>query len=238
MSSKQFSAAPLYVQLRTALTRRIAAGDWKPGDTMPNEIELAREYGLSAGTVRKALDWMEDVRLISRQQGRGTFVKGPSAEELGLRFNKIRTADGEPVNTEIKTLESAEAVVEGAEAERLSLTEGAPVIHLTRLQMSGGKPLLVEKITVSVEMFPSLHAARADYDLAELSLRHGVLIGSGEERLTMQTADERTAELLKVAKGSRIARLERLIRTIDGRPAEWRQAWCSLDGYDYTADLH
>ena len=228
--------------LSSELTRRLETmimdGDWKPGDTMPNEIELAREYGLSAGTVRKALDWMEDVRLISRQQGRGTFVKGPSAEDLGLRFNKIRTVDGVPFSIEVETLESTEGSADPAEAEHLALTVGAPVMHLTRLQTSSGAPLLLETITVSAEMFPSLRDAHAGYDLAELCLRHGVLIGSGEERLTMQIADERICKQLKIAKGSPVARLERLIRTIDGRPAEWRQAWCNLDGHYYTAELH
>lgn len=237
MSSKQFSAAPLHVQLRTALTRRIAAGDWKPGDTMPNEIQLAREYGLSAGTVRKALDWLENVRLISRQQGRGTFVKGPSSEELSQRFNKIRTADGIALATEIEMLGSAERPANAAEAGRLALHAGAPVVCLTRLQTLNGRPLLLETITVSAAMFPSLREAPASYDLADLCLRHGMLIGSGEERLTMQAADEQTSTLLKVTEGARLTRLDRVIKTIDGRPAEWRQAWCNLEGHDYTAEL-
>lgn len=238
MSSKQFSAPPLYVQLRTTLTRRIAAGDWKPGDTMPNEMELAREYGLSAGTVRKALDWMEDVRLISREQGRGTFVKGPSAKELGLRFSKICTAEGIALATEIELLDSAESPADAADAERLALRAGTSVIRLTRLQTLDGRPLLLEMITVSAEMFPSLRDAHAGYDLAGLSLRHGVLIGSGEERLTMQAADAWTSGLLKVAKGAPLTCLDRVIKTIDGRPVEWRRAWCNLQGHYYTAELH
>ena len=74
MLQKKFTAQPLYVQLREALTRRIATGEWPPGEAIPNEIAIGREFGLSAGTVRKALDWMEQARLVSRQQGRGTFV--------------------------------------------------------------------------------------------------------------------------------------------------------------------
>lgn len=238
MSSKQFNAAPLYVQLRTALTRRIANGDWKPGETMPNEIELAREYGLSAGTVRKALDWMEEARLISRQQGRGTFVTGPSSEELNLRFDKLRTQDGRPIALKRTMLGSNMGAATPAEAELLEIKPGAPVVRVSRLHVSeGNRPLMLEKITLSVELFPSLEGGLDDYDLAKLALSSGVLIGNGEERLSIVTADAEVSGRLKVPAGAQILSLQRLIKTIDERPAEWRQAWCNIDGYRYEVDL-
>ena len=65
---------PLYLQVRDNLVERIGDGKWAIGAIMPNEIALAREFGISAGTVRKALDLMETEQLIERKQGRGTFV--------------------------------------------------------------------------------------------------------------------------------------------------------------------
>jgi DNA-binding GntR family transcriptional regulator len=76
------------------LIQRIAAGAWKPGAAIPNEIELSRELGLSVGTVRKALDEMEGERLISRRQGRGTFVIDQTSNEHAVRFSNIRDPDG------------------------------------------------------------------------------------------------------------------------------------------------
>ncbi len=49
MEDRKFVTQPLYVQLRHALTQRISSGIWKPGDSLPNETEIAREFGLSAG---------------------------------------------------------------------------------------------------------------------------------------------------------------------------------------------
>ena len=72
MPTKPFASAPLYVQLRNVLARRIADGEWKVGEPIPNEIDLAREYGLSAGTVRRALDWMEEMRTPTRHALRRT----------------------------------------------------------------------------------------------------------------------------------------------------------------------
>jgi GntR family transcriptional regulator len=58
MSTKQFATRPLYLQLRDTLVERVAKGEWKPGAAIPNEVHLAREFDVSPGTVRKALDTM------------------------------------------------------------------------------------------------------------------------------------------------------------------------------------
>ena len=95
MSRIQLSTRPIYLQLRDALAERIASGEWKPGSAIPNEGDLAREFGVSAGTMRKALSLLEDEHLITRRQGRGTYVNDParrdwptaSATRVGLRGN-------------------------------------------------------------------------------------------------------------------------------------------------------
>src|SRR5262249_56944941 len=90
----RFSTRPLYLQVKDMLIQRILTGAWKPGAAIPNEIELSRELGISVGTVRKELDEMEGERLISRRQGRGTFVIDQTSDEYAIRFNNIRDADG------------------------------------------------------------------------------------------------------------------------------------------------
>jgi len=90
----RFSTRPLYLQVKDMLIERILAGTWQPGAAIPNEIELSRELGISVGTVRKALDEMEGERLISRRQGRGTFVIDQTSDECAIRFSNIRDPDG------------------------------------------------------------------------------------------------------------------------------------------------
>ena len=97
MLHTRFSTKPLYLQLRDALAERIASGEWKPGTAIPNESDLAREFGVSAGTMRKALDLMEAEHLLTRRQGRGTFVNDQSSDELAVRFSNMRGPDGERI---------------------------------------------------------------------------------------------------------------------------------------------
>jgi DNA-binding GntR family transcriptional regulator len=80
-SKKQFDTVPLYVQVRNTLSARIAGGEWKPEQMLPCEHTLAQAYGVSMGTIRKALDLMEREGQLTRTQGRGTFVNDKQADD-------------------------------------------------------------------------------------------------------------------------------------------------------------
>jgi GntR family transcriptional regulator len=90
----KFSTEPLYLQVRNLVAQRIASGIWAPGAMLPNETDLARELGVSPGTVRKALDSLESDRLVLRRQGRGTSVVDQATGDVGARFSNIRTGGG------------------------------------------------------------------------------------------------------------------------------------------------
>ena len=77
MSNREMSffRTPLYKQIRNHLAAEIAAGIYPVGKPLPTEVDLARELKVSEGTVRKALDQLEAEFVLSRKQGRGTFVK-------------------------------------------------------------------------------------------------------------------------------------------------------------------
>src|SRR5215510_9620939 len=96
-NASAFSRRPLYLQVRDVLAARIAAGQWKPGVTIPNENDLARELGVSSGTMRKALEFMEGERLLTRRQGRGTFVNDQTSHERADRYSNLRTSDGKRI---------------------------------------------------------------------------------------------------------------------------------------------
>lgn len=242
MSGKLLNSEPLYVQLRTALARRIASGDWKPGETIPNELDLAKEYGLSAGTVRKALDWMEEAKLISRQQGRGTFVTDPASKESSRRFNRLRDADGAILRCEKTTISVTTQEAASEELLRLGLAAGDRVTKICNLASAQGKALMHEEIAVPTALFPTLGTkqdagARLPYDLLELAQRNGLLIGKGQERISIAAADTAVASQLGITAGTYIAIFDRVVYTIEDRPVEWRKAWCNLDTHHYLAEL-
>ena len=77
---------PLYRQVYDILVRKIAEGAWKPGEMLPSEQALARELGVSHGTVRKVLDALTAENLLLRRQGKGTFVAEHNQDRALFRF--------------------------------------------------------------------------------------------------------------------------------------------------------
>ena len=94
--SNRPSFQPLYLQIRTLLEQSLEAEEWRPGEAIASEIELAQRFGVSHGTVRKAIDALAADNLLVRRQGKGTFVATHTEEKVSLfRFLRIRRNDGE-----------------------------------------------------------------------------------------------------------------------------------------------
>ncbi len=205
----RFSTRPLYLQVKDMLVQRIVAGAWKPGAAIPNEIELSRELGISVGTVRKALDEMESERLISRRQGRGTFVIDQTSDECAIRFSNIRDPDGIRIAGEVQSCEVVPAVANATEAQMLQLRSGEPVLRLRRVRVHDEHPLMVEESTVPQARFPGL-AQDSDIppSIVVLAHRYGVLLARAQEKIGVTAAEGEVAGDLKVAKGTPLLKLE------------------------------
>ena len=189
MPASRFSTRPLYLQLRDALAERIAIGEWRPGATIPNEGDLAREFGVSSGTMRKALDLMEGERLLTRRQGRGTFVNDQGSDELSIRFSNIRGEDGERVTGQARLMEITTGGANLLECERLKLNAGEGVHRLRRVRLSGDKPFMMEETSMPAAMFPGLAEKRnISHRIAVLSQQYGILLGKAEERISIGVA--------------------------------------------------
>ena len=236
--TSRFSARPLYLQARDAIAQRIAAGEWKPRSAIPNESDLAREFGVSPGTMRKALDLLEAERLLTRRQGRGTFVNDQSSEEHAERYSNIRGRDAERLGGEVRVLSVAETPGHERECVRLRLRSHERVHRIRRLRLLDGKPYMLEDVAVPASLFPGLAGQKeAAQRLAILAQQHGVLLGRGEERIAIGSAAPDAASALQVAPAATIMVLDRVIYTLEGKPAEWRLAQCLMAGRYYLAEF-
>ena len=238
MSSGRFSNRPLYLQLRDALAERIAGGQWKPGSAIPNENDLAREFNVSAGTMRKALDLMETERLLTRRQGRGTFVNDHASDELSARFSNLRASDGSRVCGEVKSAQIIEGTASQMECERLRLRPGDGVYRIHRILHNEGQIYLVEEASLPAELFPRLPQRRGVADrIIILAQEYGLLLGKAAERVCLGQASPSLAQTLGIAAGAPIMVLDRVVMALDGRPIEWRMGYCHLVDKYYMAEM-
>jgi GntR family transcriptional regulator len=230
-------ARPLYAKVREQLVERIRSGVWKPGQLIPSEFEIAAEFGVSQGTARKAIGALAAERLVMRQQGRGTFVVEHTPAHVLFRFFNIFDADGELIIPDSRRTRPTVGRATSAEERALHLTPGAEVIRIDRVRTRAGIPFICETITLPLELFAEL--ARIDelpntlYDLFQKT--YGILLVRTEDRLSATAADADTAEVLNLAPGTPLLRIDRTAFGLDDRPIEWRVSLCHLQGAHYLA---
>ena len=230
---------PLYAQVRDLVLGRLASGEWRPGDLLPSEPRLAEEFGVSQGTVRKALDELSGQNILVRHQGKGTYVATHTPDRALFHFFHLASEDGARVLPESRVISRREGRATRREQEALALDGPAGVIRIVRVRRLGGTPVLAERITVSAERFPGLRAHASDalpntfYALYEQD--YGVAIADAVERLRAVAAEEFEARLLGVEIGAPVLEIERVARTIGEQPVEWRISRCDTSRHHYLS---
>jgi len=227
MSARLQSLArePLYQQVCAHLVRQISAGTWKSGTALPNEKDLARQLGVSNGTIRKALARLASERLVSRRQGRGTFVVDQTSPEIAFRFDRLREHDGGRMTLQATVLRQCSGAPTQIEQERLRLDAQEQVARVSRLWRTQGRPLLVEDACLATTRLPGLHLhGLGDWGITAIAQQHGVHLGRAVEKLCLELATDETALILETKSQAVLLRLDRVIFSADDEPIEWRVA--------------
>jgi GntR family transcriptional regulator len=227
---------PLYRQIKTLITRSLVSGEWRPGEPIPSEMELASRYSVSQGTVRKAVSELAEERLLVRQQGRGTFVASHAGERSQFPFLRIRPDGDELRDLEARLLE-LKRVRDPASARRLGLSPSAGVYLLTRILSINGQPACYEEVRLPAPRFKGLSAGVVErhecmlYSMYET--RFGVRMINAEEQVKAVAAPSEVAEALQLPPGAPVLLLERIAFTYGGEPGELRRCWCDTRQHHY-----
>jgi GntR family transcriptional regulator len=233
---------PLYEQIKGLLTQSLVAGEWKPGESIPSETDLASRYKVSQGTVRKAIDALAAENVLVRRQGKGTFVATHSEERVQHRFLRIVADDGSAVTTHSVLLGFARGRANREVGFDLRLREDSVVFWITRSLNVGARALVLDEIVLPAEAFAGLdqdtlaNTKGSWYSLYESAF--GVRAIRAHEQLKAVAASDYLAKSLKVARGTALLRVDRVTFTYDDRPIEWRRGWCTTEGYHYTNELN
>jgi GntR family transcriptional regulator len=239
MTAASNELKPLYAKVREILIDRIKSGGWKPGQLIPNEFEVAAEFGVSQGTARKAIDTLAADGLVIRRQGKGTYVVEHTPAQVLFRFFHVYDENGRQALPDSPSVRPRVIVATPEQRAILELEEGAKVIQIDRDRTCGGRAFSVETIALPEALFPMLAAVDAVpntlYDMFQS--KYGILVGRADDKLTAIAATKTDAALLGIAPGAPLLQIDRITYDIDGRPIEWRVSRCHLDGMHYLARL-
>lgn len=200
---KQDAITPLYVQLMEELETSIRNGVYKPGDKIMTEAEMAKEYGVSLITVRKAVGSLMENGLVMRKQGKGTFVTKPKYSRNMKKLQSFtEMCEQMGVKPGAQVLENRLIMADKKVADRLGIEPGSNVVYISRLRLADGEPVQVEK-----SYFPLKYAFLLEEDLNNGSMfeclkeKAGAKVASSEKMIELCRATAEEAALMDVKKG-------------------------------------
>ncbi len=239
-NNRLIAAAPLYSQISESLLECIESGALAPGDRLPPERELSQMLGVNRLTLRRALRMLEQQGLLTRLQGKGTYVAEPKIErEAGrlVSFTRGMSRRGYSVGTRLVSVE--QRPVEASLARELKLPASAPVYSIVRLKTLNQEPVLIERYTIPVRRFPGLDRfdleARSIYDI--LQAEYSVTIQRARQSLEPVGADEFDASLLGIAEGAPLMLERRLSFDQDGDPVEYGRDLYRGDRFRFVTEM-
>jgi GntR family transcriptional regulator len=236
------SFQPLYLQIKALVEGGLARGEWQPGEAIPSEMLLASRFGVSQGTVRKAIDALAADNLLVRRQGKGTFVATHTEERASnFRFLRIRRNDGHEEVPASRLLELRRAKAGPEVARALELRVGTALLVVRRVLEYGNEPVLYDEIALPAALFKGLTRARLEAHRGSMyaffETQFGVRMLRAREKLTAVPAERTTAAILKVEVGHPLLAVERVTLTYGDRPVEHRRGLCTTRRHYYANDL-
>lgn len=232
-------APPAYAQLRDVLTSRVVSGEWKSNEPLPSELRIAKQYRVSVGTVRKAVDGLVEEALLERRQGAGTYVRRPSFDSSLFRFFQVHDS-----NARRSSIPSSQLLLRAtvkAPREAQQALDTSDVIKIVRLRSLSDQPILYEKIYLPRQRFDGFETMPKE-QLGPLLYpiyfdTFGALVKRATDHLSFDVAGAEAAKRLNIARGDPIAVIRRTAFDVAGNAIEWRVAQGSAERFNYRSEI-
>jgi len=234
-------ATPLYKELKRQMMAALVDGEWRPAEAIPAERRLSERFGVSIGTVRKAIDELVAENILIRQQGRGTYVASHNRDRLLFYFFHVVPESGAKQYPEVRLAAFGKGKADRAQADALGIAAGEAVLRIRNLLSLGGGPLIVDDITLAVARFPGLTERQfrdrpsTIYNLFQEAF--GISVVKTRERLRATLADADSAQQLGVTRGSPLLQIRRIAYSYSDDPVEFRVSLVNTERHEYWSEI-
>lgn len=232
--------SPIYLEVRQQIANAIRAGEWRPGEAIPTEKKLCERFGISMGTLRKAVDELTASGLLVRQQGRGTFVARHSQDRYLFSFFHLVGHDGHKEYPEVRFLSFGAAAADAFAAEALGLKARSRLLVLSNLLSLRGEIASLDEIYLPASLFPGLTEQRLRerettlYQMYQDEFNITVVRASERVRGFAATPDQ--ARLLRTEVGAPLLQIIRVVYSFMDRPVELRYSYVNTRHCEYRPD--
>lgn len=226
-----------YGRIYDELVQRIESGQLADGDRVPSETELMAAYDASRGTVRRAVEMLQERGYVQKMHGKGVFVLRPPHIEFRasgiVSFREVYERLGRPVSTRVAemTVVSADATV----AKLLDVAPGTTVQHLKRVRTIDGENVILDVNYFLPDLIPGITR-----EIAEVSIyRHiegdlGLQIAYAERVIEAQAVTEDDRTYLDLKGTSHVIVVKNRTHLYDGRQFEYTESRHRLDRFQFA----
>lgn len=240
---------PLYRQVKSALLKLLESGQLGPGETLPNEAEIAKAMQISIGTLRKAVDELVHEHILVRRQGKGTFVALHNNDRFMFQFFHVEPRPDvfdprvvpEREFPVVDNIGFAAGQATDNEAYALRLRVADPVWRVDNALSLGGQCIVHDRIVVSQTLFKGLTEKRFKerpstiYNLYQTD--HGISVIRTQERARAVAVSAEVGRVLSMRAGTPVMQVQRVALTFGERPVELRISTINTEDHDYVSLL-
>lgn len=233
MSDRQRpTALPKYVQIAEMLIRDIAAGRLADGARLPPERDMAEGLGIAVGTLRRALDILEDRQLLERKQGSGNYIRARDDVPSVYRFLRIERIGGGGLPTaHVMSIDRLEA----PKAAGFARKDG---FRFRRLRFMDNVPAAMEEIWLDCAVTDTVDADAVSESLyLYYSDVLGVVITSAEDRISVAEVPDWVDPRFGLRAGDMAGYIERTGRVRTGDTVEFSRTWFDPNQINYVSRL-
>lgn len=240
--SEAYERLPAYYRLQKTIEQEITSGAKKPGDMIPSERDYAQQYGISVGTVRKALGILVQDGFLERIRGRGSFIRSRAIQNEALRYYRyVKDFDSTHQSLRIKSLGTTLLKKAPDICEILHIDPETSLTCLKRLFSLGKEPMVFSVSYFSNSLFPKIHTLPADvFENQTLYMAVEKLFGlptkEVKEYFCAVSADDDVSSHLQIPKGSPALCIHMRAISFQNAIYEYRQSYCNTQSYYLLRD--
>jgi GntR family transcriptional regulator len=231
----------LYKVVARSLLHAIQLGQLKPGDALTSEAELSKTFGVSVGTLRKAVDELVAQQILVRYQGRGTYVATHNRDRFLDQFFRVEAQSGLKDFPLVETVDFEKGGASAGEALMLGLVKGEPVLRIKNHLTLQERKVVNDEICLPAQLFKGLTAKRVRERSSTLyhlyQTEFGVTVINAEERLRAVACSEAMGKISSRPVGTPMIELHRIAWGLNGQAVEYRRWIIDTTQHEYVSRL-
>lgn len=228
---------PLYREIGNQILQAISLGEWRAGDAIPTEKQLCLRFGVSMGTLRKAVDDLTASGVLIRQQGRGTFVARHSEDRYLFSFFHLVPRNGQKEYPKVEFLDFKPSLADEYAAEQLEVRVGTPLINITNRLSLAGVVVSMDEIYLPKTLFANMThegiRARATTLYQLYQDQFDITVVRTTERLRVGASDAKRAKVLNITPNSPLLHIDRVAYSFNNQPVELRLSFANTEHCEY-----